>query len=323
MDCCALHMSAFTEGNMRWIRPALLFVLVGGISLHAQTVTPPPPQSARQALLEMLFGKGENDFQKHLPEDARQTLIRKGETPDTSTILRISTIGRQMMAQGEHVETFDTGSIFLTGMMNEHEKVEFDVERDNLMGEADEIELSVHYYKDAQPQTLPIVPDLIFTLKQEKEIWRLTEITAAAHIPLTDPDYLKGLRKQQDEEIESQARNRIMAIASGEASYVGKHPDLGYSCSLPTLSPNPGESGVVFDPGQGGDEWYGYRFTLSACEGTPPSKYRIIAVPMDSDAGLKTFCSDESGSVKFLAGGKTSNCFTRGKPISDDNRGSD
>jgi hypothetical protein len=311
---------------MRWVRPAFLFVaMVGGISLRAQTATPPPPQSARQALLEMLFGKGENDFQKHLPEDARKTLIHKGETPETSTILRISTISRQVMSEGKHVETFETGSVFLSAEMNEHEKVEVDVDRDNLMGEADEIELSVHYYKDAQPQSLPVVPDLIFTLKQEKEIWRLTEITAAAHIPLTDPDYLKGLRKQQDEETESQVKNRMMMIASAEAGYIGKHPDLGYSCSISTLFSrdpnNPADS--VADPGQGNEEWYGYRVTLGGCEGSPPSKYRMTAVPIDSEEGLKTFCRDESGTTKFLATGKTSNCFSRGKPVSEDNGGTD
>ena len=80
------------------------------------------------------------------------------------------------------------------------------VEHDSLLGEDDEIELSVHYYKDGQLQPLPVVPDLTFTLKQEKEIWRLTEVTAAAHVPLTDPDYLKGLRKQQNEANESQRR---------------------------------------------------------------------------------------------------------------------
>jgi hypothetical protein len=312
---------------MRWIRPAFLFVaMVGGISLCAQTATPPPPQSARQALLEMLFGKGENDFQKHLPEDARQTLIRKGDTAETSTILRVSTISRQMVAQGEKVETFDTGPIFLSAVMTDHEKVECNVERDSLMGEADEIELSVQYYKDGQLQSLPIVPDLTFTLKQEKEIWRLTEITAAAHIPLTDPDYLKGLRKQQDEETESQARSRILIVTGAESGYAGKHPDLGYSCSWSTLfsrdpNANPAEN-TVFDPGQGNDEWYGYRFTLTGCEGTPPSKYRITAVPMDPDAGLKIFCSDESGAVKFVAGGKSSSCFSRGKAFGE-NGGSD
>src|SRR5271154_7195898 len=66
----------------------------------------PPPQSARQALLEMLTGKGENDFIKHLPEDARKALIRKGETPETNTVLRISMLGHQLADSGQHVETF-------------------------------------------------------------------------------------------------------------------------------------------------------------------------------------------------------------------------
>ena len=49
--------------------------------------TPPPPQSARQALIEMFMGKGSDDFAKHLPEAARQTLIRKGETPEGSSFV--------------------------------------------------------------------------------------------------------------------------------------------------------------------------------------------------------------------------------------------
>jgi hypothetical protein len=303
--------------------------LAASISLSAQSpssITPPPPQSARQALLEMVFGKGENDFQKHLPEDARLALIHKGETPETSTILRISTIGRELTAGGGHIETFDAGPILLLSNMNEHEKVEVDVERDGLIGEADEIELSVHYFKDGEAQPLPVVPGLTFTFKQEKEIWRLTELTAAAHIPLTDVDYLKGLRRQQDEETESQAKNRISLIAGAESGYMGRHPDLGYSCSLATLfAPDPGAdpNTQVFDPGQGNDQWHGYRIALSACDGSPPSRFRITATPADPDAALKTFCSDETGALKFLPPGKTSNCFSRGKLVSADNTGTD
>src|SRR5436305_440050 len=172
---------------MRWVRPAFLVAaILCGIPLHSQTATPPPPQSARQALLEMLFGKGENDFQKHLPEDARQTLIRKGETPETSTILRVSTFG-QMFSQGKKVETFETGPIFLSAAMSDTEKVECTVERDSLIGEADEIQLSIHYYKDGQTQPLPVVPDLTFTSNHETEIWCLTEFTASVHILVTHP----------------------------------------------------------------------------------------------------------------------------------------
>lgn len=298
-----------------------------GAALPAQTSTPtpqPPPQSARQALIEMFMGKGDNDFAKHLPEDARHALIRKGESPETNTILRISTIGRQLAAQGEHLEMFDTGSTLLLSEQNDHrERIEVNVERDSLIGEDDEIELSVQYYKDGQLQSLPIVPRLIFSFRQEKEIWRLIEVTAAAHVPLTDPDYLKGLRKQQDESNEAQAKMRLTLIAGAEAGYVAKHPDMGYNCSLESLfaqdpAAAPGENNGPFDPAQGNSEWNGYRFALTGCEGNPPAKFQVSAVPTDPDAGLKTFCDDQSGTMKFVMGEKISTCFGRGKPVNSD-----
>jgi hypothetical protein len=146
---------------MRLIRVVCFFVAVTGTLLLAQTptVTPPPPQSARQALLEMFLGKGESDFTKHLPETANQALIHKGDSPETNVILKISTIGRQMTAQGEHLESFETGpNLLVSEQNNGHEKYEIAVEHDTLLGEDDEIELSVHYYKDGQLQSLPVVP---------------------------------------------------------------------------------------------------------------------------------------------------------------------
>jgi hypothetical protein len=76
-----------------------LILMIGSVSVLAQvSTTPPQPQTARQALIEMFLGKGDKDFTKHLPEAARQALIHKGDSQETSTILRISTIGRQMVA---------------------------------------------------------------------------------------------------------------------------------------------------------------------------------------------------------------------------------
>lgn len=315
---------------------ASAFALAASISLPAQTppAATPPPQTARQALLEMFLGKTDDAFTKHLTEDARHTLIHKGETPDTSTVLRIATIGRQLTTQNEPVETFDTGPIILLSEQKDHlEKIEVNVERDSLIGESDEIELSIHYYKNGQQQPLPVVPRLTFTFQQEKEVWKLTEITAAAHLPLTDPDYLKGLRKQQDEANESQAQMRLSIIAGAETSYVAKHPDLGYSCSLQTLfardpaassaDGTPGDGSPVYDPGQGSDEWNQYRFALTGCEGNPATKFRVTATPIDTDAGMKTFCGDESGAIKFVQGAKPSSCLSRGKPVNSGNEGVD
>src|ERR1700690_1242162 len=290
--------------------------------LPAQTpATPatPPPQTARQALIEMFLGKGADDFTKHLPDAARQALIRKGDTRETSAALKISTIGRELVAQGGHIETFDAGpNLLISEQVHGGEKIEVAVEHDTLMGEDDEIELSFHSYKNGLLQTLPVVPRLIFTLRQEKEIWRLTEITAAAHVPLTDPDYLKMLRKEQDEANESQVKTRMNMIVTAENSYVGKHPDRGYSCTLATLfAPEPGAAPGegFYDPGQGSEEYNGYRFKLYGCEGTPASKYRVTAAPSDPDSDMHSFCVDESGSLKFVTSGKSGSCFSRGQKV--------
>jgi hypothetical protein len=240
-------------------------------------------------------------------------------------VLRISTVGRQMVAQGEQIETFDVGPNLLVSVQNGGQgRVEVAVEPDSLIGEEDEIELSVHVYKDGQPESLPVVPRLIFTLKQEKEIWRLSEITLAAHIPLTDPDYLQGLRKEQDAANESAAQMRSTVLTAAETSYATKHPNLGYPCTFSNLftrdpagdvAGETGESEGYFDPRQNIEEANGYRFALTGCDGNPASKYRLTAAPIDSDSGVKTFCSDESGTLRFVTGGKSSTCFSRGQVL--------
>src|SRR5215831_12392051 len=204
---------------MRRVWIALLATTAGCVPLFGQTPKQ-PEQSARQALIEMFMGKGENDFARHLPDPARAALLHKGETPETSVLLRISGAIRGLAAQREGLETFDTGpNILVTENVSNHERVEIAVEHDSFSGEEDEIELSVHVYRDAEPELLPVIPRLIFTLKQESEVWRVTELTVAAHVPLEDPDYLKGLRKQQDEVNESAAQARITMIAQAETNY--------------------------------------------------------------------------------------------------------
>ncbi len=300
-----------------------IFTITFGIELVAQTAspTPPqtPPQSARQALIEMFLGKGANDFVKHLPDEARRTLIRKDETERTSVVLRISTIGRQLAAESAgHLETFDEGpTLLVTEPTPGHEKIEAIVEHDSLLGEEDEIELSFHYYKDGQLQSLPVVPRLTFTLKQEKEVWRLTEVTAAAHIPLTDPDYLKELRREQNEANEGAAQNRVNNIAQAETNYATQHPDIGYTCTMANLFPQQqnADGGVSPFAEDAGAESNGYRFAVTGCVGTPSSKFRVSAVPTDADAGQKTFCSDPSGTLKFATDGKSSTCFSEGQPV--------
>jgi hypothetical protein len=309
---------------MRHICSILLAAFAVNVSMRAQTQTPPPPpQTARQALIEMFMGKNPDSFAKHLPEGARQALIRKGETSETSMVQRIGMIGRQITAQGGHVETFDEGQTLLSSEKDgpEKERIEVIVEHDSLMGENDEIELSIHLYRNGEPEFLPVIPRLIFSMIQEKEIWRLGEATLAAHVPLTDPDYLKGVRKKEDEANENMASARVEMIAAAELSYSSKHSDRGYTCALSDLSgkgdttAEPGQSLENYTPGLADNDSSGYRFSISGCSGSPASRFQITAVPLEPGSGMKAFCTDESGTLRFEANGNGSICLTQGQVV--------
>ncbi len=130
-----------------------LGVFLASTSVLAQEATqqPKPPQSARQALIEMFVGKGADDFSKHLPDEARRMLLRKGDSPENSTVLKIAMAGRDAVAQGGKIETFDAGpNILISEDPNGHEKFEVTVEHDSVLGEENEIELSVRLYKDGE-----------------------------------------------------------------------------------------------------------------------------------------------------------------------------
>jgi hypothetical protein len=84
------------EDKMRHICCLLLAAFAINISSRAQARNPtPPPQTARQALIEMFLGSDGDALAQHLPENARHTLIRKGETSQTSMVQRISLFVRQ------------------------------------------------------------------------------------------------------------------------------------------------------------------------------------------------------------------------------------
>jgi hypothetical protein len=170
-----------------------------------------------------------------------------------------------------------------------------------------------------------VVPRLIFSMTQEskraKEIWKLTEATLAAHVPLTDADYLKGVRKEEDKLVEGTASVRIRMIAAAEVQFASNHTNLGYSCNFTELfakgnSGGAGDQSSEVDGGAfAGDDSSGYHFSLTGCDGTPALKFRATAVPVEPDSEMKAFCADESGKVRFEVSGKGSSCLTRGQPL--------
>src|SRR3954466_6736081 len=134
---------------MNWAK-IITLLMVSVMAAGAQTQTP-PPQTARQAVLEMLFGKSPNAFQKHLPETALD-IFGKTDIGLLSMVTgQVSMIQRQTMNSGQHVETFEAGPLLLVSESSQgthQQRVEIAVDRDDLSGDEDQIELSMLIYKD-------------------------------------------------------------------------------------------------------------------------------------------------------------------------------
>ena len=276
-------------------------------------------QTARQALIEMFFGQAADHFDKHLPDITRRSLS-KLSSPDGQNILaEVSMLASQIRASGADFQTFDTGPTLLIAQDpraagNGPDKVEITVERDDLIGEQDEIELGIHLTKNGQEHALPVVPRFTFTMQQEANVWRLNEIAVTVRVPLADPAFLKTMEDQQRSRNEQMAMWAIQQVNTAEKSYTAAHGN--YACSLPALAAAAQKQKppavYFFDPELAKGTKAGYVFAISGCD---PSHYKIVAEPAVADAGERAFCSDEGGSVRASADGKATTCLASGEAL--------
>ena len=223
--------------------------------------------------------------------------------------------------------------------------VEFEitVERDDLRGDEDEIDLSFHGSKDGETQTAGAKFGLTFIMKQEAGIWRLNEISVTAGVSLTDPQFLKALTTKLRPGISEGAPNNPatyvgsnpMMIAANESaavaavrtfntaeiSYAATFPAHGFTCTLSDLGGMGSGGGMaehqamLIDPRLASGKKNGYVFSLSGCDGTPSARYSIAAEPANPAAGTRAFCSDESAVIHVSADGKANSCLRAGVPL--------
>jgi hypothetical protein len=304
------------------LRTCLTLLLLVTVTpfIAAQAQPSPPPQTARQALIEMFTGKSPDAFEKHLPEVARHALIHKGDSRSTSWVQQFAALSHELSSQGRVLETFDAGPLLLS--VEDHgatDNLEIIVERDNLIGEEDEIELSFQLFQEGEAKPLPVLPRFIFTMKQEKDIWRVSEAELVVHAPLADPEYLKTLTKMQNVENEAAAQRRISELVQMETTYAASNPERGYTCKLSDLNTKDDQDdadqppAAPSKPADAGDENGGFRFVISGCNGIPATKFHITAVPLDSDSGMKAFCADKSSKIRFANDGTAASCLSAGE----------
>jgi TonB family protein len=287
-----------------WLLPLLLFS-----SLSAQPEQ--TPQTARQALIEMFFGTASNHLEKHLSDSTRNTFKRMSSGGGMSMLDEFSAFANMTKAGGMKFETFDTGPTLLQAEeVDQNEKTEITVEADNLTGDEDEIELTLHITKEGNDQPLPFIPHFTFIMRTEADIWRLNEIRAEVRVPLADADFLKNIERQNGKQNEQGAQLGMRVIIGAQNSYHQTHGT--YACSLAGLMGRGqnASNGSFADLSTG--KHGGYVYAISGCDS---NQYKVVAEPEINDSSQRAFCSDESGAMRAASDGKATTCLSSGEAV--------
>ncbi len=117
---------------------------------------------------------------------------------------------------------------------------------------------------------------------------------------------------------ESSAVASVRTLNTAETSFILAHVDKGYTCALSDLA-----DAHLIEPPLASGQKHGYVFSLQGCAsdeiGTlnrPNAKYRVIAYPVTRNTtGVKTFCSDDSGAIKYDTSDDAQDCFLNGSPL--------
>jgi len=329
------------------MRKAIISVTISilcGSSLSAQQ-SAASTQTARQALMEMFFSKTPGTFVKHLPAVTRAALEKSGAL---AGLQQYSLLATQIQTQQQNVQTFETGSVMLSGEdPKTGQKVEIIVENDALRGDQDDIGLSFQMYKNGQVQRTPFMPQLTFSMKMEAQLWTLSEISLTLHLPLADPDLLKAVTEKlqpqasasvtftprvetsvashvetpaQSAATDAQVVSAMRTILMAEVTYATTYPTVGFTCMLSDLDGFGGgerneHQAMLINSGLASGKKYGFVFMLSECSGAPARGFHLTTAPNGYLYGRKAFCSDQSGVIRSSQDGTAATCLASGTPI--------
>lgn len=297
---------------MRRLFTLLSLVLMPGL-LCGQTAQ--APQSARQALIDMFFGSSADHLEKHLPDTTRKTLKKLDSGEGTSVLAQLSMFSAMAKAGGVNLQTFETGPLLLSvdqpGKAAEH--VEITVERDDLTGDEDQIEVAFHMTTNGKEESLPFIPRFTFAMKSEKDVWRLNEISVTVRVPLADPEFLKTLEDKQRAQNEQMTIWSLRTVNESQKGYAKANG--GYACTLSAFGKKAGNSQALWDAQLISGKKGGYIYAISSCDG---SHYKIVAEPAVADSGQRAFCSDEGGTIRAAGDGKATTCLRSGEAVKED-----
>lgn len=310
---------------------AFLLVVSCSIFLFSQTQAPaPPPQTPRQALIEMISG-GQEGAMKHLTLEMQKSLQGDGKN---NPVAQLATFD-QIRAASSDFQVFETGQVLLSANdPKNNEKFEVHVDNDDLSGDADNMDISFHQFRDGIEQDIPYAAMLSrFTvgMKKQENVWRLNEISVNIKVPVGDPKLLERFGNgmgtgmfggkvavssagKPEKPSEMAPREAVMMMGFAESQFANTHPEIGFTCTLSDLAK---PDLFNLDPRIfSGEPYHGYKFSLSGCQDKPSGSFRLIAEPASPSAGTKAYCTDATHNVRSSADGLGSSCISSGKPAS-------
>ena len=320
---------------------AILAVLFSFGSAWAtqQPVRPKRPQTPRQALIEIITG-GSSAIQKHLTVEIQQMITdaKKKDASDKANV-QMSRMLQELMsipslAGEKDLQTFESGTVLLVfAQPHDKQKIEVHVDGDDLSGDLDTLQLSIHVFKDGQEQSIPFMPTIIVGLKQQEKTWRLNDIGGNARLFVGDPRFFTDLLKfQQSDDQEAQRKKSsaetpekperpklpvsavISTLGYVEMGYASSNPETGFTCNLAELISLPGAGySEMIDPQVGTGTYNGYRFSIVGCDGQPASTFHIIAEPLTIGSGSQAFCTDPTHNIRVSDDGRGATCLTAGR----------
>jgi hypothetical protein len=308
-------------------------------STFGQPRPSPPPQTARQALIEIISGD-QKALQKHLTLEVQQELSKPGGKTAAAELASLSGIARQA---GSDVKSFDTGDLLLAiSDPKKSEKVEVVVESDDLAGDLDTLQLSLHVYRDGNEEDDEIMafsPRLSVEMKKQENVWRLNNLTVSVNVAVGSPKLFQKLAPQKatgvgvvagsagdhsdfraEETCCTDPQMMLQLLAAAELNYAREHPQTGFTCSASELAdPNHSAGQLLNQPffkGFAGGTANGFRFAIAGCQGKPAGSYQITAEPASPNATPKAFCMDATQIIRTADDGRGATCLAAGRPVS-------
>jgi hypothetical protein len=241
------------------------------------------------------------------------------------------------MKPDKDLQTFDSGPVLFTYTEPaKHSKYEVRVDNDDMAGDQDDVQLSIHEIRDGQEQETDfgfMSAQFTVSLKQEKGIWRVNNINVGLDLKVGSAEFFKKTFLRDEEKratgmglvasaggasakdsapvVNMPPEQVVLMLAFAESSYANQHPETGFTCSLTALAESTQLMGVDRQVSTG--VYNGYRFNLSGCEGKPAGSFQITAEPVGATAGAKAFCTDATHNVRFSEDGKGASCLSFGK----------